>query len=83
MLMDRNEIHRQQDLERLVQEHAWDNKLEVLASETCICCSCSIWLVPSDIVRWYEDKHACCPRCGLAGVIIGSASGLPLGEFLD
>lgn len=74
----------QEDLERLMQLHGYDNKEEINRSEQCLCVSCQSWFGPGEITFWYEDRHAVCPNpdCRLAGVVIGSASGLDLKRLL-
>ncbi|SFY02287.1 hypothetical protein SAMN03159345_5369 [Pseudomonas sp. NFPP14] len=79
--MDEATKARLQWLDESADNHGWNNREEVSASERCICSACGQWSVPAQITRWYEDKHACCPHCGLAGVVVGSKSRLPLEEY--
>jgi len=63
------------------QMAASDNRDEVLGSEVCGCIGCGAMFAPAEIVRWWDEgTTACCPRCSLASVVIGSASGLALDE---
>lgn len=66
-------------------DHATDNRREVEASDLCGCYFCSETYPSSEVVKWTDEgQSACCPKCGLGNVVIGSASGLPLAkEFLD
>ena len=76
------EIRKQrlQYLSEWVEDHCYRNREEIGLSERCLCVGCGLWLVPTEIIKWYEDKHACCPGCGLTGVVVGSKSGIPLDE---
>lgn len=79
--MDENRKQRLQILAEWADNHSWNNREEIAASERCLCTGCGLWLKPSEILKWYQDRHACCPDCGLTGVIVGSRSGLPLDEY--
>ena len=72
---------RLQWLDESADDHGWNNREEINASEKCICSACGQWLKPDQITKWHNEKHACCPHCGLTGVVVGSASGLPLEEY--
>jgi hypothetical protein len=79
--MDENRKQRLQVLGEMVGNHCWDNREEIAASDQCLCTGCGLWLAPTEITKWHEDKHACCPKCGLAGVVVGSKSGILLDEY--
>jgi hypothetical protein len=72
---------RLQWLDESADDHGWNNREEINASEKCICSACGQWSKPDQIMKWHNEKHACCPHCGLTGVVVGSASGLPLEEY--
>ena len=72
---------RLQWLDESADDHGWSNREEINASEKCICSACGQWSKPDQITKWHNEKHACCPHCGLTGVVVGSASGLPLEEY--
>ena len=81
--MKKEEIQRQQELEEEALKHTWDNREEIEKSDKCICIACSTWFPPEKVSKWHEGKHACCPNpeCGLACVVLGSASGLNLNDY--
>ena len=81
--MDEDTKARLQWLDESADDHAWNNRDEIIASDRCICTACGEWSTPSQITKWYLEKHACCPSCGLTGVVIGSKSGLPLEAYQD
>ncbi|AEA70178.1 hypothetical protein THH46_16095 [Pseudomonas sp. NA13] len=68
-------------LDQSAEDHGWNNREEINASEKCICSACGQWSKPAQITKWHDEKHACCPHCGLTGVVVGSESGLPLEEY--
>lgn len=72
---------RLQWLDESASEHGWNNREEINASVRCICSACGQWSEPAQITKWYSEKQACCPYCGLTGVVVGSKSGLPLEEY--
>ncbi len=76
-------VYEQQELEKSIQDHGYDNKDEISKSDKCICVACKSWFLPNEIKTWHEDRHAVCPNsnCGLTGVVIGSASGINLDSF--
>lgn len=78
--MEENRKQRLQYLSELVDDHCYRNREEISESERCLCTGCGAWLKPEEIIKWYEDRHACCPICGLTGVVVGSKSGIPLDE---
>ncbi|NVJ62433.1 MAG: cytoplasmic protein [Gammaproteobacteria bacterium] len=52
------------------------------ASENCCCISCLEFFPPSEIRKWWDDgRSACCPKCGLTHVVVGSESGLPFNKY--
>lgn len=79
--MDEVTKARLQWLDESADDHGWNNREEIDASDRCICSACGQWSLPSQITNWYLEKHACCPHCGLTGVVVGSESGLPLEEY--
>jgi len=67
-----------EDEERIFLVHCWNNRAEVQASARCLCGSCDGKIFPaSDVNQFWEEKHACCPSCGLTGCVLGDASGIP------
>lgn len=78
--MDENRKQRLQYLSELVDGHCYRNREEICESDRCLCTGCGAWLMPAEIIKWYEELHACCPHCGLTGVVVGSKSGIPLDE---
>lgn len=80
--MDENRKQRLQILGEWAENHSWDNREEITASERCLCTGCGLWLTPSEVLKWHQEKHARCPGCGLTGVVVGSKSGLPLDEHM-
>ncbi|HGS5851907.1 TPA: hypothetical protein ACMD2S_004444 [Vibrio parahaemolyticus] len=76
-------IYKEQDLERLIQEHCYDNKNVVLKSSLCLCIACGSICKSSEIKRWNDGSDAVCSNedCGLTGVIIGDASGVDFDIF--
>ncbi len=66
-------------------KHAQKHRQEVMQSEICGCFFCHVNFKPTTIRKWTDNEMtACCPECGLGGVIVGSASGMPIEnkEFL-
>ncbi|EUB84888.1 hypothetical protein PMI25_001265 [Pseudomonas sp. GM30] len=78
--MDENRKQRLQYLGEMVDAHCYRNREEIGGSDRCLCTGCGAWLKPAEIIKWYEELHACCPHCGLTGVVVGSKSGIPLDE---
>ena len=67
-------------------DHALKNRKEIENSKVCGCYFCQSTYPPSKIRKWTdENQTACCPECGLANVVIGDASGMPVEnkEFLS
>ncbi|HEY9102797.1 hypothetical protein [Chitinimonas sp.] len=63
------------------QAAVYKNKWTIVDSEICGCISCGDIFPPADIRKWVDDKQtACCPSCGLAAVVVGSASGLVIDQ---
>ncbi|WP_266206413.1 cytoplasmic protein [Pontibacter kalidii] len=68
--------------------HCHSHKVEVLASEMCVCFYCQNTFSPNEIKEWFEESDgrvtAVCPKCNIDSVL-GSKSGLPLTdkEFID
>ena len=59
------------------QRAAEDHRDVVLCSEACGCIGCGEVYPPEQITQWWDDgATACCPKCGMTSVVIGSASGL-------
>lgn len=69
---------------RAAHRHSSRHREALGASDRCGCFYCLSTYDSSEIVEWVDDGDtAICPRCGIDSVI-GSASGLPVGdrEFL-
>ncbi len=69
-----------------VSDRAAHHREDVLNSDVCGCFMCQENFPPSEIHRWTDnDQTACCPRCGMGNVVVGSASGMPVtnNEFLS
>lgn len=61
------------------QDAADHNRDTILRSELCGCIGCGETYPPSEVCNWRDDgATACCPKCGMTGVVVGSASGLPI-----
>jgi hypothetical protein len=61
------------------QRAADDNRDEILRSEVCGCIACGETYPPSEIKKWWDQgATACCPKCGMTSVVVGSASGLAI-----
>ncbi len=70
----------------IAYEHTSGHWQEINSSKICGCIYCQNIYPPSRIEKWTDDgKTACCPECGLANVVIGSSSGMPVEkkEFLS
>ncbi|WP_444889692.1 hypothetical protein [Microbulbifer sp. DLAB2-AA] len=56
-----------------------NNREQIVGSDICGCIGCGEIYPPSEITRWWDDgATACCPRCGMTGVVVGSESGLAI-----
>jgi hypothetical protein len=68
-----------------VLNHVDSNRAEIERSDKCCCYFCQSEFPPSEIVAWVDDEcTARCPKCGLASVVLGSASGIPFDkEYLE
>ena len=67
------------------QRAADHNREEILRSDLCGCIGCAATFLPLEISKWWDDgATACCPRCGMTSVVVGSASGLAIdSEMLE
>jgi hypothetical protein len=68
-------------------KHSFENRGELLTSESCGCFYCLAIFPPTEIVNWIDERSgqstASCPRCRIDSVI-GSKSEYPITvEFLD
>ena len=60
------------------RDHAFENRMEIEASENYGCFYCRKFGPTSEISEWVDDGDtATCPHCGIDSVI-GSASGYPV-----
>lgn len=67
-----------------IHEHSFENKEEIMKSNTCGCFYCLEMFVPSEIKEWIDDKGgdtAQCPYCMIDSVI-GDASGIKITKKL-
>ncbi|MBU2709266.1 hypothetical protein KCM76_24940 [Zooshikella marina] len=66
-----------------LEEHTWNNRSEIDASESCMCTSCYHRFTPSEIKKWQNESSAICPNpdCCVGGCVIGSASGLNFDDY--
>lgn len=63
------------------QRAADDHRDEVLRSAICGCIGCGETFPPSEITKWWDQgATACCPKCGMTSVVVGSASGLAIDQ---
>lgn len=61
------------------QRAAEDHRDVILRSDQCGCIGCGETYPPSEITKWWDaGATACCPRCGMTSVVVGSASGLAI-----
>lgn len=70
-------------LEEKLENHVWNNRTEIEASQICMCTACYFRFKPTEITKWQDGKSAICPNpdCGLGGNVIGSASGLSFEDY--
>lgn len=64
-------------------DHVWNNRDEIAASQLCMCTACYFRFPPSAIKKWQDEKSAVCPspECGFGGSVIGSESGLNFDDY--
>lgn len=74
---------RLRELGEALEEHTWENRAEVEASDICMCTACYYRFPPSAVSIWQDGKSAVCPNpaCNLAGAVIGSLSGLNFEDY--
>lgn len=63
-----------------IHDHSFENKEEIMKSNTCGCFYCKEMFAPSEIKEWVGDKSgdtALCPYCFVDSVI-GNASGIEI-----
>ncbi|WP_444925417.1 hypothetical protein ACJJI4_12925 [Microbulbifer sp. TRSA002] len=61
------------------QDAADNNREQILKSESCGCIGCGEIYPPFEITKWWDNgRTACCPKCGMTSVVVGSASGLEI-----
>ena len=66
------------------RQHAVDNEIEIVQSNTCGCFFCRSIFSARDVNDWYSDDRgmsALCPECGMDAVI-GDASGIKIDKPL-
>jgi len=69
-----------------VSDRADNHRDEIMKSEVCGCFMCQKNFAPSEITYWTDNKQtACCPKCGMGNVVVGSATKMPVTnkEFLS
>jgi hypothetical protein len=71
------------ELGEALEEHTWDNRTEVEASDVCMCTACYFRFAPAVIKVWQDGSSAVCPNpaCNFGGSVIGSASGLNFDDY--
>jgi len=72
-----------QELAEALENHTWDNRAEIEASEVCMCTACYKRFPPSAVNAWQDGSSAVCPNseCCFGGAVIGSASGLNFDDY--
>lgn len=67
-----------------IHDHSFENKEEIMKSNTCGCFYCKEMFAPSEIKEWGDDEGgdtAQCPYCMIDSVI-GDASGIKITKKL-